>query len=151
MQCRSLFFGCYLGIIFFQSTCLMLLKQPVFQGVWILSCRNCLPVYTLHIVVAWTKTTFPVALQGIVLNSHLADIKKSKNVANLQDQITSHKVGVEDLTLNMNKTQCQLCKRLAWPITPYSSGKGYHLWMSSQLWVSQKPFSCIRSFSARWR
>ena len=41
-----------------------------------------------------------------------------------------------------NKTQCQLCKRLTWPIIPHFwSGKGYHLWMWS-LRGSQQPFSC---------
>ena len=51
---------------------------------------------------------------------------------------------------SVNKTKCQLHKRLAWPIILHSwSGKGYHLWMWL-LWGSNNNCLFIRPFSACW-
>ena len=62
------------------------------------------------------------------------------------------------LDSSYNKTRCQLCKRLAWPMIPLSwsglvwSGKEFQLWMWS-LGGSQHPFIslCIGPFSAWYK
>ena len=52
-----------------------------------------------------------------------------------------------------NKTQCQLCKRLAWPILPHSwPGLVWkRLWSVITIGRSAAVFLCIRPFLAWWQ